>query len=67
MLELTNDLTDPTEIHLLKKKSQAFFWLKEYTAKPNAQSKALQRFRKNNMNELTLEASKKWMEIDSIQ
>lgn len=40
---LTDNLTDCTEIYLMRKKSKLFFRLKQYTAKPKSESKLMQR------------------------
>ncbi len=48
---LTDNLTDFTEIHLLRKKSEAFSRLKKYAAKRKAWSNPMQRFRSDNCGE----------------
>ena len=45
---LTDDLTDLTEVYLLRKKSNTFFRLKKYAAKQKSESNFVQKFRSDN-------------------
>ena len=58
VFDLTNQLTDFTEIHLLTKKLEAFFRLKEYTAKRKAEWNLIQRFKSDNSGEFDSAACK---------
>ncbi len=64
---LTDDLTDLTEIHLLRKKSEAFSRLKKYAAKQEVEGNPVQRFRSDNGGKFELAACKEWMKIEGIQ
>ena len=64
---LMNDLTDLTEIYLLKKKSEAFSRLKKYAAKRKAEGNPMRRFWGDNEGEFDSAACKEWMEIEGIQ
>ena len=64
---LTDDKTDMTEIHLLKKKSEAFPQLKKFAAKLKAQGNPMQRFRSDNGGEFDSTACKEWMQTERIQ
>ena len=63
---LTDDKTDMTEIHLLRKKSEAFPQLKKFAAKLKAQGNPMQTFRSDNRGEFDSTACKEWMQIEGI-
>ena len=62
----TDDKTDMTEIHLLKKKSEAFPQLKKFVVKLKAQENPMQRFKSDNRGEFDSIAYKKWMQTEKI-
>ncbi len=64
---LTDDLTNLTEIHLLRKESEVFSLLQKYAGKQKAEGNPMQMFRSDNGGEFDSAACKKWMEIEGIQ
>ncbi len=54
-----DDLTDLTEIHLLREKSEVFSRLKKYIAKRKAESNPIERSGGDNGGEFDLAACKK--------
>lgn len=64
---LTDDKSDMTEIHLLKKKSEAFPQLKKFAAKLKAQRNPMQRFKSDDKGEFDSAACKEWMQTERIQ
>ncbi len=64
---LTDDKTDMTEIHLLKKKSKAFPQLKKFAAKLKAQGDLMQRFRSDSGGQFESIVCKELMQTEGIQ
>ena len=64
---LTDDLTDLTETHFLRKKSEAFSWLQKYTAKQKAKGSLVQKFKSDKKRKFDSAACKKYMKTESIQ
>ena len=61
-----DDKTDITEIHLLKKKSEAFLQLKKFAAKLKVQENPMQRFRSDSRGEFDRTACKEWMQTEEM-
>ena len=59
VFSLTDDWIDLIEIHLLRKKSEAFSWLKKYGAKRKAEGSPMNRFEGDNGDEFDSAACKK--------
>ena len=56
-----------TEIHLLKKKSEAFPQLKKFASRLKAQKNPIHRFMSDNGGEFDSTACKEWMQTEGIQ
>ncbi len=64
---LTDDKTDMTEIHLFRKRSEAFPPLKKFTAKLKAQGNPMQRFKIDNGDKFDSTAFRECMQTEGIQ